>query len=1237
MKTKFYIVYLLLLASLYGYSQQLKFINYTTDQGLSNNSVLDIVNDNDGGLWMATWDGLNYFDGYTFTTFKHNINDPKSLQSNYLTNIEKDKNGFIWTFSNEGLISKYIGNNEFKHYKFSQRPRAMYASTSGVINVWVGNKIYKYSNGSFVGGADGASKNKEKNELEKILLAKYPNVVINDVLKDKDGNLWFATFKNGIYIIPNHVNNLTTSLIHNYTYDAYTPYTFFSNEITSLNQDVYGNVWLGQKDGGLAMAYAGSQEISSVIPHPNRFPHLPVETTRAITKDVDGNIWIGYYNSGLYHYSQKTKCYLKFAVKESTYNDEWERIRSLYTAKDGSIWVGTYAGILRIKNNSYITFEAANIPELPNNRSYSFYEDDTNVLWIACWGGIAKYNIKSQKFETFKGQKNFENYNIRNIKKDGNNLVIATEQDGVFILDLTTGKHKQLTKKSGILGNSVYSLFIDHTTSNYWIASLGGVSVYNKQKGVVKNITDANGLPSHMVYGILDNQNQIWVSTTKGIAVIDKNTYQVTPFNPKEGWQAPEFSEGAYYKDNKGLLFFGGVIGLNYFNPNALAIQPNTAKLKVQVNNKSITNKVINKKHSNNTVNVTVTPIVFPVRKASTYYYKLQGKNTDWVLAQGKQNIAYQNLASGNYTFLLKNNLNDTPQEVFSLKIEKAFYETISFFVLILMLVVCIGLLFIYLKNKTAKAKHKKLEEQITARTKLIEKQKQDLLKINSELDDKNQEIILQKEKLLNLHNNLKNQDFEVDKFKTFVLSQFQQPLSVILKMANEIKQNQEPKTEILQQSGKIIDLISEWNYLDHIKELGDVKLTSVKLLPILKEIATSVKDKLKQNNANFNAQIDKSINWVEVDLLRLKLLLKYIFNDIVKYSEAKSLLDVAIVLQENTLQFTVTSNSTVLQSNVKNIINYSPYYKAFLVLIKDLNGTCNLNETGNFSYSFTLPVSVMENSTKAVETISWKHLDIKEKLPANKNKILVFTSTSNFNISSQLLQNQDNYLLFEDVVTNLSSALKQLQIDVLVFYQVSFTKEIAYFLQKYKEIPKKDRVPLVYISEEINYALQETSLEFGIDVVIQLPASKFFISNKITSLINRSAGRGHNKFQQEIFKILTEENDLQSSNEKLLKRSLEIIKEELPNPSFNVEKLISILEISRIKCYRLFKEQLGQSPSDVITSLRLQKAEYLLKNKKFNISEIGFECGYSDSKYFGRTFKKHFGVSPKTYKEQKT
>ncbi|MDO6736703.1 AraC family transcriptional regulator [Wenyingzhuangia sp. 2_MG-2023] len=194
----------------------------------------------------------------------------------------------------------------------------------------------------------------------------------------------------------------------------------------------------------------------------------------------------------------------------------------------------------------------------------------------------------------------------------------------------------------------------------------------------------------------------------------------------------------------------------------------------------------------------------------------------------------------------------------------------------------------------------------------------------------------------------------------------------------------------------------------------------------------------------------------------------------------------------------------------------------------------------------------------------------------------------------------------------------------------------MVYFLNQYKqEINNSFRIPIIYISEEINYTLQEQSVELGIDVVIQLPASESFIMKKLTSVMQPKDKVVENKFQQEIFQILTEDQEVETANDKLLKKGLKIIKKELSNPEFNVEMLIELLEVSRVKCYRLFKEVLNQSPSDVITSLRFQKATYLLKNKNLNISEVGFECGFNDPKYFSKSFKKHFGVTPKAYKKE--
>lgn len=82
-------ILLLFLFTQYSFGQQIKFENFTTNQGLSNNSVVDIESDNDGGLWIATWDGLNYFDGYNFKIFKNNFNNLKSISSNYITKLKR--------------------------------------------------------------------------------------------------------------------------------------------------------------------------------------------------------------------------------------------------------------------------------------------------------------------------------------------------------------------------------------------------------------------------------------------------------------------------------------------------------------------------------------------------------------------------------------------------------------------------------------------------------------------------------------------------------------------------------------------------------------------------------------------------------------------------------------------------------------------------------------------------------------------------------------------------------------------------------------------------------------------------------------------------------------------------------------------------------------------------------------------------------------------------------------------
>lgn len=1269
MKRFTFIAFFILLQTL---GQEIKFENFTVNNGLSNNSVRDIENDIHGGLWIATWDGLNYFDGYSFTIFKNDIDDKTTIAGNFITKIKRDAQHNIWIITEDAKISRYIGNKKFKNYTFKDTPKNISISKNGNALVCTIKDCYEFISGQFQ-KTQQIIEPSDDERLKSLLLNQYPHLVINDILRDQTGNIWYATRKNGLFIIKNKLDKTNTYHIENYVKDPYSSTSFNSNEVETLHEDLFGNIWLGAKDGGICMAYSNSDKILSVAPHPLESPNIPNETLRAITKDAEGKLWLGYYTKGLYSYNATSKNYKKFTIKEATEQPNWKRIRSLFTASDGTVWAGTYAGIIRIeKNGKYRLYNADELSNFPNNRNYAIYEDKYQQLWIACWGGVAKFNLNNNQFETFKGQKSLLKYHIRDLKFVDNELILATENYGLQLLDVSKGQlqalkvqkvlsnyHNQdkissttdkkiklidlkngelqsVNTNKGLLSNSIYSVYKDKQTGYYWIATLGGLSIYDKEKGIIKNITEKEGLPSQLVYGILNNNKEVWVSTTKGIAVINKNTFLVKAFYPKGGWQVSEFSEGAYYQDAKGDLYFGGINGLNYFNPNNIQFNTAKAKLKLWVDyNENFATNIV-KSHNHNHIDIDLVPIRFPIKVDKNIYYQLEGHDNHWILLNVNNEISYSNLIPGYYKFLVKEGKNSKIKHLFTLQIQKPFYKTFLFYSFIIALILISVSVFIYIKNKASINYKKILEDKIIARTKVIENQKKDLQLINNKLDEKNKEILQQKEKLLALHNNLKNEDFEIEKFKTFVLSEFQEPISKIIKKANSLAESSENKRNILQEANKLITLISEWNYLEHIKDIGAIKTSAIHLFPILKNSIHKLEKSLHSNKVDFDFTIDATINWVEIDVLRFRLMLQYLFNDINKYSDSGSKLEVNIHYKNAKLIVEINSNSSLLINNWYSVSHYSPYFKALQTLLIDLKGEfINYHLKSKFKIALQVPITLINTAEQQIETISWKHFNAIENIADDKKKVLIFSDEENFATAHQILAQDQYHFIYEHSANHLNAAIKQISIDLIVLYQVTFSKALLYFLNHSEEIQKKN-IPLIYISEEINYELRDQSIAFGIDTLVQLPASEHFIQKKMESLMNKKQiSSQENKFQQKIFDILTDKDQVLTANDKLLKKSLEIIKKEIHNPAFNVEMLVDLLAISRVKCYRLYKESLKQSPSDVIMSLRLQKAEALLKTKKLNISEISFECGYNDPKYFAKTFKKHFGKSPKAFKQQ--
>ena len=1213
--------------------QKIKFKTITAKDGLSNNSVNDIVSDQDGVLWIATWDGVNLYDGNSFKVFNHITNDSTSISSNEIFGFIKDFNEDIWVKTNSSSVSKYIGNNKFKNYFFEEYPEELFLSKTGNIIVWFKNSdsYFEFKNNKFIRVEKNNINQKSNVAFDNFLLSKHPNLIITNTLQDAKGNIWYATKYNGLYIIPNISSNINNDLVEHYEYDLYSPYSFKSNEITVLHEDIFGNIWLGHKDGGLSMAHEGSGEINLVTPHPVKQPNLPNESIRAITKDFKSNIWLGYYTKGLYYLNPKTKTYVKYEITKASNNNDWERIRSLYSSSDGSVWVGTYAGLICIKNGVSTFYSAEDYKNLPNNRNYSISEDKKKQLWIACWGGLAKFNLNTQKFETFKGQEKLKNLNIRKVVAYEDEIIVGTEKKGVVRLNNKTADTSEITVKKGILENSVYTVIKDKETNYYWIASLAGISIYDLNKGLIKNITRNEGLPSHLVYSLILSDDKVWISTTKGIAVINKNNFSVSSFNPDEGWQAEEFSEGAYFKDIKGTLFFGGIYGLNYFHPSSINFSKDLPKIKVFVDHKEKFDTTVFRNYSENDLRVEISRISFSENTNNKILYKLVGYEKDWKIFNGNP-IFYKNLPYGSYTLRVKNSLANNDENNLAIIIKKPFYLTLWFIVLVV-LIISGGILCWLAIDKRKVIRHKKmLEQRIEQRTQIINSQKQDLVYSNLKLDKKNKEITEQKEQLLKLNHQYKNEDFEIDKFKTFVFAEFKPVITNILQNSSHIENQDAVKQAILNQSGELINLLTEWEHLSQVKNLSESKKSAVKLNSIIKFLINGLKPQMFKSKINFNSILDINDEWIKLDVLQFRMLFKYLFNEVIKYSSNDSNLKLAIKNDEEFISLKVTTDSKLLLNNFHSVQHYSPYFRAVDVIIKELGGKFDINVDTALHFKIKIPIDIV-NIDNNIEEVRWSHENMDKELLPNKNNILVFCDEDNSLSAKQLLEDDDNDLLFENSANESLAVLKHKNIDLLVLYNAPITDKLIQLFSCIKALDFKIAIPIVYISEQINYFLQEETLELGVDAYIQLPINRSFIKKKLHKLLEVRKNYLRDHAKQQLFNITTEQSKVFSPNEKLIKQALDVIKDNIQTPSFNLETLTYELKISKMKCYRAFKEVLTQSPSDVIINLRMQKAEYLLKDKSLNISEISYACGFNDPKYFSRLFRKSFDCSPKEYR----
>jgi ligand-binding sensor domain-containing protein len=311
-------------------AQDYYFKHYQVENGLSNNTVLSSLQDEDGFLWFGTKDGLNRFDGYRFKTYRGNSDPIHSLGSNYIQSLHEYK-GIIWVGTDKGLYKYDKKSDRFSilNEAINDRIAAIEHDEQG--NIWFisGNILYKYS------------------ILKMETTTFNPNnyFIATSITRDAKGEIWISSLDKLYHYSEESLSFETISL--NYVNTSKTNY-----RITVISALDKNNILIGTQEHGV-LSYNRINKSTTVLP----FSTKESLFVRQFKKNGANEVWIA-SESGIFIYNIKTK---KYTNLKKDFNDPFSisdnAAYSITIDKENGVWIGTYFGGINYHQKQYTQFK----------------------------------------------------------------------------------------------------------------------------------------------------------------------------------------------------------------------------------------------------------------------------------------------------------------------------------------------------------------------------------------------------------------------------------------------------------------------------------------------------------------------------------------------------------------------------------------------------------------------------------------------------------------------------------------------------------------------------------------------------------------------------------------------------------------------------------------------------------------------------------------------------------------
>lgn len=542
-------IVLTLFSMLHVNGQSLNFEHYGLNDGLSQSSIRDIVQDDLGFMWVATFGGVNRFDGYDFKVFKSEFNNPNFIQGNEVVDMELDSNNNLWVGTTFGLFKYHIPSASNKTYKHNPTDknslagneiRTVYLDKSN--RLWVGTKF------------DGICfYDDEEDSFHSLKMEDVRNV--RAIKQSQDGRYWFSTFNKGIFSFELSDENEVVDLK--------------SHKLLSNKESIFPEIYFLFEDKKFDLFAGTKKGIFKLNKLKNEFELLSQKNDpdyfRCIVKGPNNNYWIGTLNGLI-------KCeniegissgnYERFNSKNTELHSLSNNyVLSLLCDKSGILWIGTENGFEKydeydnqfksISKNFSDHYSFPNVSSfakiigekllvgthsnglyinennkfkriLPQyNNIASIYTVDNKVFYIGLWNGkVVKYNYLNNSESLIDvGFKNSPIFSFYKLNKD--EFLIGSKGKGLIAYNFSSNKSRFVNREK--LGKLDINKIVKISNNIFWLATEDGVYKLNydtNETTIYKS--EVSEIANDRIKDIvIDEDGKTWVGTRQGLKYYD--------------------------------------------------------------------------------------------------------------------------------------------------------------------------------------------------------------------------------------------------------------------------------------------------------------------------------------------------------------------------------------------------------------------------------------------------------------------------------------------------------------------------------------------------------------------------------------------------------------------------------------------------------------------------------------------------------------------------------------------